>query len=153
LVDGYRAGGHDGSGLVVVNIPETFYELLRRLGVTRLIPCRPFQPPGPTVRKAGVPLAAPSADRITARPSAARVLHPCTTTEAVPTEKSPGPAPGPILVTRRRGPWSTRPGDLHTRHLRRPAASCAPAGTAWTPFEEGPREQQSVPVRCAGHDP
>ncbi len=45
LVDGYRAGGHTGTTLVVVNIPAGLYGLLARLGVTRLFDCRPAEPP------------------------------------------------------------------------------------------------------------
>jgi RNA polymerase sigma-70 factor (sigma-B/F/G subfamily) len=40
LVDTYRAGGHSGTRLAVVNVPSDLFHLLSRLGVTRLFPCR-----------------------------------------------------------------------------------------------------------------
>ncbi|MEU4245653.1 SigB/SigF/SigG family RNA polymerase sigma factor [Actinoplanes sp. NPDC026619] len=61
FVDGYRAGGHSGAGLVLINTPRPFLELLVRLGAHRLFPCVP----------AGRPAAVP--DRIPAHPGAGTI--------------------------------------------------------------------------------
>lgn len=40
LVDAYRAGGPSGTRLAVINVPADLFDVLSRLGVTRLFPCR-----------------------------------------------------------------------------------------------------------------
>ncbi|WP_199516663.1 SigB/SigF/SigG family RNA polymerase sigma factor [Nucisporomicrobium flavum] len=45
LVDAYRASGSSGARLAAVDVPPELYDVLRRLGVTRLVPCRPLCAP------------------------------------------------------------------------------------------------------------
>ncbi|GAA3939429.1 SigB/SigF/SigG family RNA polymerase sigma factor [Actinoplanes auranticolor] len=47
LVDGLRACGHVRASLTAVNVPERLYGLLRRAGVTGLLPCTPVAHPEP----------------------------------------------------------------------------------------------------------
>ncbi|MEV4703141.1 SigB/SigF/SigG family RNA polymerase sigma factor [Actinoplanes sp. NPDC049316] len=53
LVGAYRAAGASGARIAVVNVPPELFDILCRLGVTRLLPCRPLTPPA--VRPVAVP--------------------------------------------------------------------------------------------------
>ncbi|PRY20168.1 SigB/SigF/SigG family RNA polymerase sigma factor [Pseudosporangium ferrugineum] len=67
LVHAYRAAGAGGARIRVVNVPAGLYDLLCRLGVTRLVPCRPLTSP------AAHPAACPAVQP--ARPATASVVQ------------------------------------------------------------------------------
>lgn len=58
LVQAYRASGASGARIVAVNVPAALYDVLCRLGVARLLPCRSLTPP--VVRAATGPAPGPS---------------------------------------------------------------------------------------------
>ncbi|MFC7279305.1 SigB/SigF/SigG family RNA polymerase sigma factor [Paractinoplanes rhizophilus] len=59
LVDGHRATGHSGTAYMVIGVPPALFERLRRLGVTRLFPCRPAHQAAAAPVVAAEPVAEP----------------------------------------------------------------------------------------------
>ncbi|WP_412751608.1 SigB/SigF/SigG family RNA polymerase sigma factor [Krasilnikovia sp. M28-CT-15] len=109
LVDAYQASGSSGARLVVVDVPPELYHVLCRLGVTRLVPCRPLRAPAAS---------APHTEQDVRDQVAHPLTHPC---------KLGGAAVGRRVLPRpRRIPTIA---DVPPSTLRRPAGA-RPASVA-----------------------
>ncbi|MCU7730314.1 SigB/SigF/SigG family RNA polymerase sigma factor [Actinoplanes sp. KI2] len=137
LVDGHRATGHSGTTFMVTGIDPVLFERLRRLGVTRLFPCRPShratahnatEPIADAHRRPATPPASPQASR----PDAPRQLtHHLTASKdgtADPTDHGDGHRPVDMgLCTPARGPAGHRhPRPTHDPDEDRPDPRQAP---------------------------
>ncbi|GAA3939482.1 hypothetical protein Aau02nite_48390 [Amorphoplanes auranticolor] len=143
LLDAYRAGGHTGTRLCVVNVPAQLHVLLCRAGLHRLFACRPVRPAAPLAADGPdgpVPTADPAAQTPQAAPTEVVRSIRCgerATVRTVPAAASRGLAglrhrslespcrlaatagrrgtAGPAALLADRGPAGTAPSHRHHR--------------------------------------